>query len=43
MNLVAMGVVTTAITAERLAPKPQIISRVIGVAAIVAGAVISYA
>ena len=43
MNLAAMGVVTVAITAERLAPKPQIISRVIGVAAIVAGAVISYA
>jgi hypothetical protein len=41
--VVAMSVVTLAITAERIAPKPQIVARIGGVVAVVAGAVISYA
>ena len=38
MDLRAMAVVTAAITAERLASKPEIVSRASGVLAIAAGA-----
>jgi predicted metal-binding membrane protein len=40
MNLLAMAVITMAISVERLAPKPERIARVIGVVVIAAGALV---
>lgn len=41
MNLAVMVFVSAAITIERLAPRPEIVARVIGVAVIAAGAIVA--
>jgi len=40
MDLVAMAIIAVAITAERLAPWPRVVSRAFGVGALSVGAVL---
>jgi predicted metal-binding membrane protein len=42
MNLAVMVFVSAAITIERLAPRPEIVARVIGIAVIAAGAIVAF-
>jgi hypothetical protein len=42
MNLAVMLFVSAAITIERLAPRPAILARAIGIAVIVAGAIAAF-
>jgi len=42
MNLFVMLFVSAAITIERLAPRPAIVARAIGIAVIVAGAIVAF-
>jgi predicted metal-binding membrane protein len=42
MNIAVMLFVAAAITIERLAPRPEIVARAIGITVIVAGAIVAF-